>query len=40
MTVGQLMDVNSVKMTQGRIQMVSDPKDTYPNLFLPVAKNQ
>ena len=28
-----------MKMTQGRTQMVSDPKGAYPNLFLPVAKN-
>ena len=28
-----------MKMTQGRTQMVSDPKGTYPNLFLPVAEN-
>ena len=28
-----------MKMTQGRTQMVSDPKEAYPNLFLPVAEN-
>ena len=38
-TVRQLMDANLMKMTQGKTQMVSDPKGTYPNLFLPVAKN-
>ena len=30
---------NSMKMTQGKTQMVSDPKDAYPDLFLPVTKN-
>ena len=24
---------------QGRTQMTSDPKETYPDLFLPVAEN-
>ena len=28
-----------MKMTQGQIQMVSDPKEAYPDLFLPVAEN-
>ena len=39
MTIRQPMDDNSMKMTQGKTQMVSDPKDAYPNLFLPVPKN-
>ena len=38
-TVRQLMNDNPMKMTQGRIQMFSDPKGTYPDQFLPVAKN-
>ena len=25
--------------TQGRTQITSDPKETYPDLFLPVAEN-
>ena len=28
-----------MKMTQGRTQMVSGPKEAYPNLFLPVTEN-
>ena len=39
MTIGQPMDDNSMKMTQGKMQMVSDPKDAYPDLFLPVSEN-
>ena len=38
-TVRQLMKGNLMKMTQGGTQMVSDPKEAYPNLFLPVAEN-
>ena len=38
-TVRWPMNDNPMKMTQGRTQMVSDPKGIYPNLFLPVAKN-
>ena len=38
-TVRQQMKDNPMKMTQGRIQMVSDTKGAYPNLFLPVTKN-
>ena len=33
------MKDNPMKMTQGGTQMVSDPKEAYPNLFLPVAEN-
>ena len=28
-----------MEKTQGRTQITSDPKETYPDLFLPVAKN-
>ena len=33
------MKDNLMKMTQGRTQMVSDPEEAYPNLFLPAAEN-
>ena len=29
-----------MKETQGRTQITSDPKEVYPDLFLPVAENQ
>ena len=30
---------NQMEKTQGRTQITSDPKETYPDLFLPVAEN-
>ena len=33
------MKDNPMKMTQGGTQMVSDPKEAYPDLFLPVTEN-
>ena len=33
------MKDNLMKMTQGRTQTVSDPKEAYPDLFLPVTEN-
>ena len=37
-TVRQLMKENLMKRTQGRTQMVPDPKEVYPDLFLPVIE--
>ena len=35
-----MTDENSLmKMTQGRTQTVSDPKEAYPDLLLPVTEN-
>ena len=39
MTGRQPMGDNLMKRTQGRTQTVSDPKEAYPNLFLPVVEN-
>ena len=33
------MNDNPMKMTQSRTQMVSDQKESYPDLFLPVTEN-
>ena len=30
---------NQMHETQGRVQVTSDPKEKYPDLFLPVAEN-
>ena len=38
-TVRRLMKDNPLKMKQCRTQMFSDPKEAYPNLFLPVTEN-
>ena len=39
MTAKQLTDDNQMEKTQGRTQITSDPKETYPDLFLLVAEN-
>ena len=39
MTARQLIDDNQMKKTQGRTQIISDPKEIYPDLHLPVAEN-
>ena len=38
-TVGQQIGDSQMEETQGRTQITSDSKETYPDLFLPVAKN-
>ena len=38
-TVRRPMKENLMKRTQGRTQMVHDPKEVYPDLFLPVIEN-
>ena len=37
--VGQQIGDSQMEKTQGRTQVTSDPKETYPDLFLPVAEN-
>ena len=37
MTIRQ--DGDQMDKTQGRAQQTSDPKERYPDLFLPVAEN-
>ena len=37
-TVGQHIGDSQMEKTQGRTQITSDPKETYPDLFLPVAE--
>ena len=39
MTDRQLIGDNQMEKTQGRTQITSDPKETYPDLYLPVAEN-
>ena len=39
MTARQQIGDNWMEKTQGRTQITSDPKETYPDLFLPVAEN-
>ena len=39
MTARQLIGDNQMEKTQGRTQITSDPKETYPDLYLPVAEN-
>ena len=38
MTIRQTGD-DQIDKTQGRTQQTSDPKERYPDLFLPVAEN-
>ena len=38
-TVRQQIGDNQMEETQGRTQIISDPKEMYPDLFLPVAEN-
>ena len=38
MTIRQIGD-DQMDKTQGRTQQTSDPKERYPDLFLPVAEN-
>ena len=38
MTIRQQIGDNQMEETQGRTQITSDPKEMYPNLFLPVAE--
>ena len=38
MTIRQIGD-DQMDKTQGRAQQTSDPKERYPDLFLPVAEN-
>ena len=37
-TIGQKIGDSHMEETQGRTQITSDPKEMYPDLFLPVAK--
>ena len=39
MTIRQQIGDNQMEETQGRTQITSDSKETYPDLFLPVAEN-
>ena len=39
LTIRQQIGDNQMEDTQGRTQITSDSKETYPDLFLPVAKN-
>ena len=39
MTTGQQIGSNQVGESQARTQVTSDPKDIYPDLYLPVAEN-
>ena len=39
MTIRQQIGDNQMEETQGRTQITSDPKEMYPDLFLPVAEN-
>ena len=39
MTARQLTGDNQMREMQGRTQITSDPKDLYPDLYLPVAEN-
>ena len=38
-TIGQQICDSQMEETQGRTQITSDPKEMYPDLFLPVAGN-
>ena len=39
MIARQLTGDNQMREMQGRTQITSDPKDIYPDLYLPVAEN-
>ena len=39
MTARQLTGDNQMREMQGRTLITSDPKDVYPDLYLPVAEN-
>ena len=39
MTIGQQICDSQMEETQGRAQITSDPKEMYPDLFLPVTEN-
>ena len=39
MTIRQQIGDDQMNKTQGRTQQTSDPKERYPDLFLPVAEN-